>query len=467
MKKFLPLAILALLAITVRAQQLPLYTQYIFNPYMVNPAMVASSGQSEVNGFYRNQWTGIQNGPKTLQFDVQVPLTSRMAIGANVANDRTILLDATSVMFTYGYRIPLATDHTLGFGLSAGIFTNKVNLNGIPDSDINDPALSSARLNNSAADGQFGVHYTFKNFVLGFSMVNLFERKTLSPESFQNIKFSQLKNDIIFASYKFEVVPGMISVRPNFAYRLNENQPNFYEASALVSYKDLLDVGGGYRQNFGPSAMVRINLGNIQAGFAYDFPSPTAQVSTGGSQEIQLKWRFGEKKTLAPRSRATDNTVVQEQPQPKEEIKQPSEESKQQPEPAREEDKPKEEPKTEPVVVPEQQQPVVEEKKEPVVEQKKEPVVTPPVEEVKPPAPETEYYLIINTFEDRDNAEKFYKSVIAKGFKAEIRETPPGVDPHYFYVHLPEYKSKEISVDKVLDVQKKTGFKDAWFKKMD
>jgi hypothetical protein len=207
-------------------------------------------------------------------------------------------------------------------------------------------------------------------------------------------------------------------------------------------------------------------------------------VSTGGSQEIQLKWRFGkvEKKTSAQTSPAPVNTISEETPPQQEKSKQPSEE-KQQQEPVQNESRPtvkEETPKQEPTVqnnqpvveqkVEEKQPPVVEEKRPAVVEPKQEPVVEkkqePVVEEKQPETP-GDYYLIINTFEDRANAEKFYNEVIKQGYKAEMRETKPGVTPHYFYIHLPAYKSKEISVDKVLELQKKLGFKDAWYKKID
>lgn len=484
MKRYLPLLFIALASVAVNAQQLPLYTQYIFNPYMVNPAMVAPTGNTEINALYRNQWTGFENAPKTLQFDVQLPLNNKMAVGVNVGNDKTVLLDATSVLFTYGYRVSLATDHVLGFGLSAGVFTNKVNLAGLPATDASDPALTSTKLNNSAIDGQFGVHYTFRNFSLGVSMVNLFERKALSPESFQTIRLSQLKNDIIFATYRAEIIPNLLAIRPSFSYRLQENQPSFYEGSALLSYKDILDIGGGYRQNFGPTAMVRVSIKNISAGFSYDFPSPNAQVSTGGSHEIQLKWRFGEveKKSSTRTAPAPVTQTLEETPtQQKEESTPPKEESKPQQEPVqnanepavKEETKttpPVEQPKQEPVV--QKQEPVIETKKEPVVETKKEPVVqTPvvekPVEKKEEPAAGGFFYLIINTFEDRANAEAFYNEVVKKGLKAEIKETKIGDVPHYYYVHLPAYKSKEISVEKVIEVQKKTGFKDAWYKQID
>ncbi len=56
------------------------------------------------------------------------------------------------------------------------------------------------------------------------------------------------------------------------------------------------------------------------------------------------------------------------------------------------------------------------------------------------------------------------KEMKAKGINVEMFESQ---NPHYYYIHLPEYKTDEISVEKVLELQKKTGFKDGWFKKLE
>jgi type IX secretion system PorP/SprF family membrane protein len=425
----------------ILAQQLPLFTQYVFDPYLINPSMVGIGNRPEVNVLYRRQYTAIQDGPKTMQFDAQLPFSNRMAIGVNVYNDKSVLLSSTSALLTYGYKIPLATNQTLGFGLSAGVFTNRINLSEVAPADANDPALLSAASNNMALNGQFGVHYSFKSFILGFSLVNLIQRTTFTPDNFQKIKFGELKNQIFFASYRFTLVPDTWFFQPNVAYRQNADNVNFYETSGFLSYRSKIDLGGGYRQNFGPSAMLRITWKQLSIGAAYDFPSTKSQVSTGGTQEFQLKWRFGAR---------NEPPVVK-----KNTIPTPKEEEKIQPVPEEKKEVVKEEPKEE--IVP---QDVIVEKKTEVVQQPAEPVVP------QPPPVEEDFYFVIGTFELRRNAKQFYDAVRKKGIVAEIRESKSGQEPHYFYVHMPQYKSREVTLDKILELKKNTGFQDAWFKKL-
>ena len=59
MKKIFISIILILLSISAQSQQEPQYTQYMYNPTLVNPAYAGSKGFTSVYGLYRAQWVGI------------------------------------------------------------------------------------------------------------------------------------------------------------------------------------------------------------------------------------------------------------------------------------------------------------------------------------------------------------------------------------------------------------------------
>lgn len=445
------------------AQQFPLYTQYIFDPYLINPSMLATTRKSEINLLYRQQWTGIADGPKTLQFNYQHAIDNRMAFGVNVFNDKTILLSSTSVMATFGYKVPLASEHIIGFGLSGGFFSNRINIEDIPNIDANDPAILNSRANNFSFDGQFGMNYNFRNLYVGFSLIRLIDHKTFSEDALQNIKFSELQNKIIFASYKFSL-SDQISLQPNFSYRFTTNNLNFYEASAIFSYKDLISVGGGYRESFGPTAMARLNIKDFQVGYAYDLPSNQASVSTGGSNEIQLKWRFG-KVMDRPTKKEKIATTSVEEPIIKVEEKTEVAPVIVQPEPAPV--------LVEPTIKP-KDEPAIKAKDEPTIKPKDEPVIKAIEEPVKPneeifAAPSVEpttnqFLLVVGTFNKRSNADKLARELSKAGYKTEVLKSPGS---EYYYVHLPAYKTDSVTLDKVIELRKESLFKDAWFKKVD
>lgn len=434
-------------------QQFPIYTQYIFDPYIINPSMLVSNRQSEVNLLYRQQWAGIQDGPKTIQFDFQHAFNNRVAVGLNVFDDKTILLSSTSVMATFGYKVPLAAEHILSFGLSGGFFSNRIKIEDIPDIDINDPAILNSRANNFSFDGQFGLNYSFRSLNIGFSLIRLIDHKTISADPIQGVDFSELKNKIIFASYRFNLSED-ISLQPNFSYRFTSDNLNFFEASSIFSYKNLIAVGGGYRESFGPTALARVTIKDLQVGYAYDFPSTKASVTTGGTNEIQLKWRFGKVLDKLAKRKKTPEEKKEEPIQAQTQI--PENKGTTQAE------KPQEE-------IPNS---IKEEANKPIeIAAAAEiiPVVkeTPPQQEPelkKDELPNNEFLLIVGTFKNQINAQKLVRSLTKAGYEAEIIKVPGSI---YHYVHIPKFKTDEVSLDKILEVRSTDLFKGAWYKKIE
>ena len=51
------------------AQQFPLTTQYLFNPYALTPSMAGVTGYSEIFLNYRSEWTGIEGHPQTFRMN--------------------------------------------------------------------------------------------------------------------------------------------------------------------------------------------------------------------------------------------------------------------------------------------------------------------------------------------------------------------------------------------------------------
>lgn len=477
------LALLIACCTTALGQNFPLYSQYIFDPYLINPSLVGNSRRSEVNLLYRQQWSGIKDGPRTIQFDIQHPIDKKMTLGLNIYNDKTVLLSNTSVMATFGYKVQLMTGHALGFGISAGVFSNRIRIEEVPDVDINDPVLLKAVQNNFVFDGQFGVNYSHKNFILGFSVLRLVNNRPFADEQFQKITVNQLKNKVAFATYRFNLSEN-IGLQPSVAYHLTSDNQDYYNVGLFLSYREIFDIGGGYRQDYGPNAMVRLKWKDLQIGYAYDLPSTHANVSTGGTNEVQIKWRFGKlvdpvtiarqkpKKTLhlTEEDTAIIAAVIEKIEEKKLAEKAKAEEEKAKKEMEAPVIKPTTQPATIPTQVPEGQAPpanVPATDKNTVPETKQETKTEPENNETEPAHERivgTKYYLIVGSFEKHANAEKLMRAMIRNGLKAQIRKSSEG---DLYYVYLPEYTTDEITLERILELRKDPKFKDAWFKQLE
>ena len=62
-----------MLSLVINAQQLPVFTQYIFNKYIFNPAVTGTEDNFSATANYRYQWQGITDAPRTYIMSVHGP----------------------------------------------------------------------------------------------------------------------------------------------------------------------------------------------------------------------------------------------------------------------------------------------------------------------------------------------------------------------------------------------------------
>src|SRR5680860_134017 len=86
--KFLTVVSIALLSIEGNAQQDPMYTQYMYNMSVINPAYAIDDlGMLKVGGIYRNQWAGMEGAPETANFFAHTGLSERVEVGLSIVHD--------------------------------------------------------------------------------------------------------------------------------------------------------------------------------------------------------------------------------------------------------------------------------------------------------------------------------------------------------------------------------------------
>ncbi|HBE43388.1 MAG TPA: hypothetical protein DDW27_19745, partial [Bacteroidales bacterium] len=128
-----------LLNFSARAQQLPVYSQYIYNKFLINPAVAGSDGYTSWNLTAREQWVGYSGAPRTFSFSGQTRLLKRsyilkqpsarkqvfrpksdgkVGLGGYIFSDRNGLIKRTGLQGSYAYHMWLQNSTQLSFGLS-------------------------------------------------------------------------------------------------------------------------------------------------------------------------------------------------------------------------------------------------------------------------------------------------------------------------------------------------------------
>ena len=279
------------------AQQYPSYGQYYFNRSMYNPSFVGNSKYIETSVTHHQQWVGIDDAPSITMFYFHYPTKGNVSLGLSASADKSVLLSSTAIMGTYGYKVPLGNEHHLKFGLSMGFGTNNIDLDEV---NIQDPAVFNAANSTLFMDGQFGLHYRWKQLEIGFALPRVRLSQLNGPEKdiiFSEEVGSRLGMKLISANYKIQLNGSSLVFEPVVLYRWVTNFDNLIEGLGILHIRDIVSLGGSYREDGAATAFFGVKfLDKLSLGYTYGTAPLKVEGLSGGSHEIQLKLWFGKNK---------------------------------------------------------------------------------------------------------------------------------------------------------------------------
>ncbi|HMG91335.1 MAG TPA: PorP/SprF family type IX secretion system membrane protein [Chryseolinea sp.] len=468
MKKHYLLSILSfLLAIHFSSAQTPgpLYRQFYFNPYLFNPAYVGINDAMEVNLVHRQQWTNFKDAPVTTGVSLQFPTSERVSLGLNIHSDKQVLLRNTNFMATFGYVVPIASNQSLRFALSGGVGLNKLDLTA-EEMNTNDPTILNATGNNFYVDGNFGVVYSISGLRLGFALTDLFTSNAFNGENFNKFEFSNLRNRLFSASYRFNLDPmGKVALEPYALFRQTQDGiQDYWEVATLVHFKENIWTGVSYNQNNGLALFLGANIKEkFRFGYSYEFPPFSSGFNSGSSHELHLGIRFGKKSQRTASKSASKKLPVLANAN--DVIEEPSDENIND---SREvEAAPDKETRHIETTDP------VQKDNEIAKTNVTEPPATKAKDIVKTAAPgpkeaftmtKGHYYVVVGVFSSMNHSMKFTKDMMAKGEVVNVALNPKN---NLYYVYLKSTTDQADAVKMRNEYRWKNLFKEAWVFKME
>lgn len=307
-------ALIMTLVINAMAQDPPVFSQFLANPYQFNPSYAAHNGYAEANVFYRKQWVGFDNAPEALSVNVQAPFGRNIAIGINAYSNKTVLLNNSAVLATFGYKVRFGSASHLNFGLSGGMGFNNFKMEALENS--NDPALLNIIPRSNSLNAQFGVNLTLKKFNFGFALPTLLESKT--TRSVENALYDKKFRpfDDKFASISYTSKMGDLTFVPAIIYRAFDDVQFQWEGMIVAHYKNVLWVGASYREGYGVTGIIGFNIkGVLRTGYTYEKPTgPISKAPNGGTHELYIGAQIGkynrDEAVLAERIQKDTTTTV-------------------------------------------------------------------------------------------------------------------------------------------------------------
>ncbi|MDX2191379.1 MAG: type IX secretion system membrane protein PorP/SprF [Bacteroidota bacterium] len=330
-KFFVLVAILAAICTKVsHAQQLPMYSQYMLNPYLINPAVAGTTDYFDFKAGYRYQWVGLKDpqtgesvGPQTfyatghghigkehqrLRGRHRNQNTWHHGLGGQLVVDKTGPTSMTSFMGTYAYdfninkSIRLSVAAQIGikqFALDAGkirLSTGEQGVGNVPIQQL------SPFIMPDAAIGGWLYH---KLWFAGLSIQQLFMNQFGQSYYQTNVSGSSVVNrltqhyfiyggGIFHPNREIAIIPSVLVKSVFGAF-----QGSSFDLNVKVRYMNFVWGGLSFRNSavFKNSDSFSVFLGvlaakRVEVGYSYDYALNALNVSTSGSHEIMVGYRF-------------------------------------------------------------------------------------------------------------------------------------------------------------------------------
>ncbi len=284
------------------AQQLPQFSQYIFNGLHVNPGYAGYKGVPYIQSTYRSQWVNFPGAPKT--FTITADLSANeglMGFGASILSDKIGPSQTSSGMLTYAYRIQTGYESFLGLGVSAGVSEYVVDGSLFNPKDFGDVNIPEGRVNVFTPNLNTGIFFNTRRFYTGFSVYNLvgksiLERKDISL-AYHNLHYFFTAGAMIPFSDK-------IQFKPSVLIKEEKGSATNYDINRMFLFMETIWLGASYRSNLsnGNNAMNE-NLSNrnaiamileifatnnLRIGYAYDHNTNVLSNMRNNSHEISV-----------------------------------------------------------------------------------------------------------------------------------------------------------------------------------
>ena len=281
----------------------PVYSQYLQNGLVINPAYSGTRGA--LSGFisYRKQWMGIAESPNLQTMSLHTPFKNeRDAVGFITQFMQYGFTKTTSLYGSYAHNIKFVRGK-LSMGMKAGFDMSNSNFSNIKTVKPRDIVFTSNEDPYILPNFGAGVYYYDQRIYAGLSVPQFLSYRKSSGNSAQAYHS--------FGDYDFIISGGglidineLIKFKPSFLlhYSLNETQKTKqFDISANFIFADMIWGGLSWRTNEKAlTGIVQINVNQqLMIGLSYDYPLGFMSSMRNGSAEFCLRYEFGTKISAA------------------------------------------------------------------------------------------------------------------------------------------------------------------------
>ncbi|MGM0407177.1 MAG: PorP/SprF family type IX secretion system membrane protein [Bacteroidota bacterium] len=288
----------------VKAQQAPFYTQYMFNDYLVNPAVAGSNNYFQIRANSRIQWIGMSEAPRTMSVAAYGPFKERpMGYGGYIFNDVTGPESRLSLGGTYSYNLMLTDMMRISGGITIGLMQYKLDGTQIKIGDQvgYDPAFPDGVESQMIPDASAGVYLYSTYYYVGISAHQLLGNKFNLHEDLDSVDtdmgINRLKQHLYLSGGYHFILNRDFVLQPSALIKYTG--PGYFQAEINVkaTYQRMIWGGLSYRTGDAVAVLLGYNYENkIYFGLSYDITVSELRRYSNGTIEVMIGYRFNDVK---------------------------------------------------------------------------------------------------------------------------------------------------------------------------
>ncbi len=312
MKKILSLLLLVCGFYVASAQQEQHYSQYLVNPYTINPAVGGTEDFFDMKMGYRTQWVGLAGSPKTFyvsghgtigkefrQYHHHGEHKAWHGVGGYIYNDITGPISRSAFYGSYAYNMPINKHIRLSVGAFGGAKQYRLDPSFFQNiTDEGDPQLSGGtnEFDKLIPDLNVGAWLYAREFYVGISTFQLLGNDLDFQGLYQDgerEEFSKLASHyFVTGGFKLPVARDF-DVIPSFAVKMVHPAPASIDLSVKAQLSDKFFGGLAYRFRDSFTAIAGVTIARqLDISYSFDFTTSSLRKHHSGTHEVVVGWRF-------------------------------------------------------------------------------------------------------------------------------------------------------------------------------
>lgn len=314
MKKIFNILLLLILIVPVKtmgqdpapsvfSNQYPIYSQYLLDGLVINPAYNGTRDALSIAFSARKRMLGFEGESQMASFSLHSPLKNeRIALGASIHHLTYGRTKQTSAFGYYAFHIN--TDKgKWSLGIKAGADMISTDYSNIPGT-VGDPAFEVGEESYVLPNAGIGVYYVNPKYFFGAAIPALIawegNGRESDPEK-PGMAFYPRYYDILVSAGTLFTISDPLKIKPSVLLRYTLNGNVRFDLNSNFILYDFLWLGASWR--LGDNAVVGIlelQLSQqLRLGYSYDYNLGVISSFIGGTHEVGLRFDFGKRVTAS------------------------------------------------------------------------------------------------------------------------------------------------------------------------